>query len=188
LLQSSHMIYTVSSFEKIHPWLYKNGNQIIGQRLAFWESQAPIFIGGFLILFIGIHALAMYLSKELVFSSFGVEHVVYLLGAGIGGWFFKRGKAAWDERKERGGVLPGDTFITLDGATKTAIKQKNLEEQRLGTFENIHLSIEVIHSKNNKQYRLTVVHPGGKELLAIAKSKSEAEKLLQDVKSHLSIT
>lgn len=181
------MIYTVSSLEKIHPWLYKNGNQIIGQRLAFWESQNPIFIGGFLMFYIGIHASIMYVTGELALSSFKIEHAVYLLGAGIGGWFFKKGKAAWDERKERGGVLPSDTFIVLDGSTKTVTKQKNLTEKQLGTFENIRLDIEITHSKNNNRYRIMVVHPEGKELLALTKSKATAEKLLQEIKSHLAL-
>lgn len=172
----------------MHTGLYKHGNQIIGHKLSFFASSAPLVMGGMFILFAVVNTGIKYLDHAFSFKSLQPIDFFLFAGAACGVWLISKGKAGKETSKEHGGIHPDDTLIVLDSTAQTAIKQVNMTEEPLGMFTNMQLNIRKDQSGKNTSYRIEVIFPDKKERIATTNNKAHAEKLLQDIKTHLNIT
>ncbi|MEK9156650.1 MAG: hypothetical protein AAB448_00745 [Patescibacteria group bacterium] len=182
------MLYTNSSWEKIHTGVFKNGNQIISHQLAFFASSGPLFLGGFFIFFAAVHTGIQYFNHVLSWKNLQSLDIILFATAIFGGWLITKGRAGLEVRKEHGGIHPNDTLIVLDSTTQDVMKQKGMTEERIGTFANMQLSIRMDRSGKNVKYRIEAIFPEKKERIATTNNRTHAEKLLQEIKSHLHIS
>lgn len=182
------MLYTNASWEKIHARLYKYEKKIISHRLSFFASSAPLIIGGVFILFAVVNTGSAYLNHALSFKSLQPVDLFFFIGVACSVWLISKGKVEKETSKEHGGIHPDDTLIILDGAAQTVMKQVGMTEEQVGTFANMQLNIRKDKSGKNVKYCIEAVFPQKRERIAITHNKARAEKLLQEIKTHLLIT
>ena len=170
------MIIPSNAWEKISPRLYKHENLVIVQWFSALNSTILTVIGGLLIAS-GAFALR---------GDVGANEIPYIIFMAFGCFFVYKGIVANKTRKEGSGVHPNDTLYIFDPGTKTVTEQQGTKEEKLSTFEEMRLEVEMKHDAKLPTIHVVLSTPKGKRPLFIANTKEEAEKFIADIKKHIS--
>ncbi len=157
--------------------LRTNGKDIVLLRTPFPENPGAILGGGILILVGAIQFISFGIPQTPsdIFNPAYIFIGVFVLG---GIWMMQRGREAISFRKENGGIHPNDTLFVFDATHRIVTKQKNLQEERLASFEDVRLEIQRIHT-NHIRYNVKLMYSEKAETIATSGSFKEAEKCLK---------
>lgn len=187
------MIYGLASWKRLsptQPWLLVNGSTIVVQRPKFLTLPAT-YILGIILAIVGFASLTrLFFSQELTFTftALSSDHILAGICIALGIWVSIQARAGTTLRKEQGGVHPNDMLIVFDGTAQHVIRQQGTTQERIGTFADMQLNIRVDRSGKGVKYRIEAIFPQKTERIATTSNKTYAEKLLEEIKTHLLIT
>lgn len=172
------MYYSIDSWQKVDNHIYDSGNAIVLVKQQFLTSLGAIWLGGITSLLAVASSLPEIRepSLELLWPGIFILLGLFLLIKGLQGH---------NERKAAGGVHPTDSVYTLDRTHNSLRRRTGDMEEQLATFEETKLELHIDRSGKNTSYKVQIVWPTGKEVMASKGTKKQAEALLANLRQRL---
>lgn len=183
------MITSTTSWEKMRPRLYKNGDLLIVREIRSLDSIfTPILGAAFL--FLGLYqGIPAYINGSLFTSVNLPWNLLTFVFVALGLGLIYKGKVTRDTRNEQQGIHPNDTLTIFDKNRKTVTKQTGTtKEEQLATFNNMKLELGFNHDSDLPTIHVILKHAKGEEILLPASTKFEGERILKEMKDFLNVS
>ncbi len=181
------MYHNTIAWQKIAKNVYDADGKIVFIRQKFLTSPVPIIIGGASVMSAIMIALITYFTIEdsnliAVFIASGAIEAI------VGGSLLFVGLKAKSERDQNGGIHPKDTVYILDSRQDEVRRQAAGEDERIAKLSETTLGITIERDSGSSRYFLELHIPTKEKItLLVRQDRTEAEKLLSDIKTRLGI-